>query len=48
MIPLVTTPSSTARAIDPDLRIVLSARTWCSWPCSTPWAMLRSRPRLVP
>ena len=30
MIPLVSTPCSTAARIDPALRIVLIARMWCS------------------
>ena len=36
MTPRVRTPCSTAAAIEPAARIVLIARMWCSWPCSTP------------
>ena len=48
MIPPVSTPFSTAARIEPSLRIVFSARMWCSWPCSTPRPIARSTPRLVP
>ena len=36
MTPPVSTPCSTAAAIEPALRIWLIARMWCSCPCSTP------------
>ncbi len=48
MMPPVSTPLSTAALIEPSLRIVLIARMWCSWPCSTPRPIARSTPRLVP
>ena len=48
MMPPVSTPCSTASAIEPALRIVLSARMWCSCPCSTPRPWARSTPSDVP
>ena len=48
MMPPVSTPVSTACRIEPALRIVLSARMWCSWPCSTPRPWARSTPSDVP
>ena len=46
--PPVSTPLSTAALIEPAARIVLIARMWCSWPCSTPTPAARSTPSDVP
>ena len=48
VVKAVTSKRLTAARIDPSLRIVFSARMWCSWPCSTPRPIERSTPRLVP
>jgi hypothetical protein len=48
MTPPVSTPDSTAAAIEPAARMVLIARMWCSCPCGTPEPLARSTPSDVP
>jgi hypothetical protein len=48
MTPPVSTPFSTAAAMEPAARMVLIARMWCSCPCGTPEPLDRSTPSEVP